>query len=312
MGKHLLLILAIISLTATGQINFKRQKEYGRMSISNEDFKKLVKTIHYYHGEQSNDTTKHVIPKYDNGQPVSKGILDLINKPYYSISMEINDGGQTQELSSFDDIDKLDLDGHTYDRLNLTYINLNQPISEIRITFNNSYRNLSIGGSEKRKVDGVYRDLDEQLSERVSTFSFIRWDMIFSSLLFLSFLFAMIIVISASASQSADAKKYLYMRIICGIYVAVCIIYFLSTYDLADFFPQFQLKPDDTAWWDRYGNLIGVIGFFGSVYFGVVKIIRQLIAPAATANSETLNTSTQNPDLQAHNDQSDQFEQSRP
>ncbi|WP_131537428.1 hypothetical protein [Pedobacter nototheniae] len=286
MKQILLFLLSILHFAAFGQetVQFSRDKNYERLTISKDDLAKLIKSLRYYHNENRPDSIQ----------------LGRI----HSISCKIGRNNESQTFTGFSQLEKIDLDGKDYTDLDIAYSDQHQPISSVYIKFSSYDRRLSIDGTDQQKVNSLFRELDEQLTAKEDFFSFINWHASLSTIFFVIFMFAQLIYFQIKPQDNNPSSLRLVrtIKFICIIYSITWVLFLLSPIKLSNFFSDFTLTADPSHWWDKYGNFIGVFSFLGATAFGIIKFLGKIFI------------STNSPQIQneATEVQSDSFDSSNP
>jgi hypothetical protein len=266
MRYKLFFILSFIAITTFGQnaVNYLRTNDYDRLKISIEDFKKIVASVQYYYNETQQDSTDRyriVIFKCD------------FSKKEKSLT-----------LSSFKQVAELNLNGENYSDIVLSYSWNTKPISEVTIFLNNSFRKIKVSGTDEKKVEALYRDIDNQLRSKETPFAWVNWVMTFTFFLYFIFVFALIMCIYTAKNVFSKnrTRQSTVILIVAGFYCFVALGFYFSPLSLGDMFPDFLLTPDKSTWIDRNINLLGFIAFVFTIISIIYKAIRWILEKKAT------------------------------
>ncbi len=259
--KTLTLILILFSsniIFGQNSIEYIRSNELEKIKIDVNDFKKLVSSIEYYCDKKTNDSTNTSI--------------------YPTIICNITSKSKALTLSSFKQISNWNIDNETYDKVSFYYSYPNKPISQIEIHFSYYGRNITIKGLDEKKVEALYRDLNEQLAYRKILFSKIEIGIIISIFMYLLFMFSVYLMpTSFNLIYKGERKKStIFIFLLTLSYFIFYSFYLYSDMSVRNFFPGFELTPDNLSWIDRNTNLLGFIGFIITlitIIFGFLKWI---------------------------------------
>ncbi|MFC1225337.1 hypothetical protein ACFE6N_16125 [Pedobacter sp. BG31] len=262
--KYILIaILLTISISSLAQekVEFSREKMYDRMTMSRERLIKLIKAIDYYHNENLPDSIS----------------LDIYRK--HAISLEVGKEDESQTLTGFKQIEQIELDGRKYSKLDILYLNQQQPISSINLNLASYSRRLAIKGTDQQRVNALFRELDEHLVDSEDFLGFVNWNAILSTALFCLMLLAQLIFfqIKPQENNTASIRLAKTIKFVCVVYSVIWLLLMLSPFELSSLFPGFSLSSDPTHWWDKYANFIGVFSFLGTALFGIIKFLSKIL-----------------------------------
>ncbi|MCX6238093.1 MAG: hypothetical protein NTY07_11165 [Bacteroidia bacterium] len=253
-----LAILILAELSSVGQTGFTRSNEYNRLRLSTSDLKKICNSILYYYLEV----------------PIDSSLLS--DKAHLYITCQ--NKGKEIILTSFDQISELNIDGEDYSAFNLDYTYRAKPIAVVNIALSNYSRTLSVTGKDIKKVEALYRDIDDQLRSNENSLGWINWGMVF---LFLSFIiFSVALTFGMIAAQVLFSKKRdkesVVSFIVCLLICLLLIIFSLSPISFSDIFPGFLLTNEKVPWYVKNALLIvviGILGSFGTIYQIIIFLI---------------------------------------
>ncbi|MFA5300145.1 MAG: hypothetical protein WC389_18310 [Lutibacter sp.] len=250
---QLIFTLVASSCLGQNQIEQIRTSEYEKLSIDFKDFKKIIESIEYYYLNTEKDSL-------DPYNPV-KLRVELIRKD------------KAISLSTFSQFKEFFKNGENYDDLVVYYSWDNKTISEVRLILNDFYRKLSVSGSDEKKVEALFRDIDFELKEHEQFLSWVNFEIIIVILMFSTFIISsryLLESIQQLKNGNID-KKTIFIFVITLILMLCGIIFFFSKTKVSDFFPGFELTPDNTNFVDKYGNFIG----FALSIVAIIGLIRQ-------------------------------------
>lgn len=221
-----------------------RTSEYDGISIDLKDFKKIIESINYYHLKAHKDT----LDKYDRA----------------SLRIELTSKDQAISLSAFSQLKDLSLDDESYTNIRVSYSWDEKDISRVEISLNSAYRSLSITGSDVKKVEALFRDIDDQLSSNEMALSWIPFVFILQLLLMFAFIYSIkYFVLSFQKLYDGNRdRRTLFIFISTLVILIFEIIFFFSEVRIRDFFPDVQLTSNQESFIERYGE---ITGFFLSV-----------------------------------------------
>jgi hypothetical protein len=153
------------------------------------------------------------------------------------------------------------MDSENYDDIVVYYSWDNKTISEVRLILNDFYRKLSVSGSDEKKVEALFRDIDYHLNEHKQFLSSVNFELIIIILMFLTFIISSRYLLE-SIQQLKNGninKKTIFIFAITSILILSGVIFFFSKTKISDFFPGFELTPDNANFVDKYGNFIGFV-----------------------------------------------------
>ena len=258
MKYKLLFILSFLVVTAFGQktVNYLRTSDYDRLRISIEDFKKIITSIQYYYNETPKDSTDR-------------------NKTF-SFKCDFSKKDKALTLSTFKQLAELNLNGESYSDIVFIYSWDNKPISEVTIYLNNSYRKLTVSGTDEKKVEALYRDLDTQLHSNETFLAWINLVLTFTLATYLIFLLS--VMTCSYTAQNVFSKdrtrQSTIIFIVACLFCFVALVFYLSPISFKDLFPNFLLTPDKSTWLDRNINAFGFIAFLLTVITLVYQIVK--------------------------------------
>jgi len=241
----LFILLVSLTINSFGQrtVNYLRTNDYNRLQISIQDFKRVISSIQYYYKETPQDS----IDQYRT----------------FNFRCNFSKRGKALSVSSFKQVAELEFNGEYFTDIVLIYSWDSKPISEVTLYLNNSYRKLSVYGTDEKKVEALYRDIDHQLQSSETTLAWINWDMTFGLLATLIFTFAIQIFIIATRKIFSKERTRLntVLFFLTGLYCFSAFVFYFSSLSFKDMFPGFLLTPDRLTWIDKNANIIGFIGF---------------------------------------------------
>lgn len=248
MNKQVLTLLIFIQLvfltTAQKPAEQIRTSRYGRVSIGLDDFQKIVESIEYYFVNTNIDT------------------LERYNKP--RISAELVRKDKAISLSSFSQLKELESIDETYTHVHIRYSWDEKGVSEVNLSLNENYRTLSVTGSDVKKVEALFRDLDSQLQSNELILSWIAFDLIILMLLMYAFILSLKYgyLSFERLNRGERDRRTVFIFFSALIIVVLEIIFFFSEVRVKDIFPEVQLTPKNSGFIQRYGD---TIGFFLSI-----------------------------------------------
>jgi len=261
MRYKLFFILSFLAITAFGQntVNYLRTNDYDRLKISIEDFKKIVASVQYYYNETHKDST-------DRYRTVS-------------FKCDFSKKEKSLTLSSFKQVTELNLNGENYSDIVFSYSWDTKPISEVTIFLNNSFRKITVSGTDEKKVEALYRDLDNQLQSKETPFAWVNLVMTFTFFLYLIFTFALIMCIYTAENVFSKnrTRQSTVTLIVAGLYCFVALGFYFSHLSLRDMFPDFLLTPDKSTWIDRNINILGFIAFVLTIISIIFKATKWIL-----------------------------------
>ena len=275
----ILLFTATLNAAAQDKVEFSREKNYKRMTMSKEALIKLIKAIQYYHNENLPDT------------------ISLSTYRKHSINLEIGRNNESQILTGFQQIEKIELDGKDYTRLEITYLNTEQAISSINLNLASYNRRLAIKGTDQQKVNALFRELDEHLIESQNFLAFINWSAVISATALCLFVLCQFIFFQIKPQENNPGSIRLAKTIknICVIYDVIFIAFFLSPLELSELFPGFTLTAEPSLWWDKYGNFIGVFSVIIPATIAIIKFLSKILVFTNTNETSPAATEIQAP-----------------
>lgn len=269
----LLFLLTLGTLSSFGQrtVNYLRTNDYNRLRISIDELKKIVSSIQYYFDETPKDSTDQ---------------FRII-----AFKCDFSKKGKALSLSSFKQIAELNLDGESYNDIVLIYSWDTKPISEITFYLNCSYRKISISGTDEKKVEALFRDIDAQLKATETTLAWINWEMVFGIAATLLYVFLIPILAYAVVDLFTKKRnrKTTVVFLISGTYCIAAVIFFFSPFSFRDMLPGFLLSPNKTSWIDNNANLLGFIGFIFTIIPIIYKTTKWVWREHATEADKTSN-----------------------
>lgn len=268
-----LLFISYYPVFSQEPVEFSRDKTYERLTISKDGLKKLMKSLEYYHYENPTDSTSVYI------------------KP--SISCEVGRDNESQTLNGFGQMEKIEFDDKDFTELNIIYSNSRKPISSINLNLSSNYRKLSIKGTDQKKVNALFRELDEQLTTSEDFLGFVNWSAILTATSFCLFMLAQFILfqIKPQENNSRDINLVRIIKSGCIIFIIGCLVFLFSPFKLDDWFPGFTLTSNPTHWWDKYGNFIGVFSFLGPAIYGTFRFLSKILVSATATPQDNTPTS---------------------
>jgi len=262
----LFFLLSLLTITAFGQktVNYLRTNNYDRLKISIEDFKEIIASVQYYYNETPKDSTDR----------------------YWSNSFKCDFSKKEKALtlSSFKQVEELNLNGENYSDIVFIYSWDAKPISEVTIFLNNSYRKLTVSGTDEKKVEALYRDLDNQLQSKEPPFAWVNLVMTFTFFLYSVFVFALIICFIAAENVFSEnrTRQSTFVFIVASLYCVIALIFYFSPFNFRDMFPDFLLTPDKSTWIDRNINILSFIAFVITIIPIIYKTIKWFLQNKST------------------------------
>lgn len=269
------LLLFCCNVYSQDEINFIQQRTYAKILMSIDDLNKIIEDINYYIPIDTSSSGKEMAYSHSQTLTLSDKSRNLTYKKFGAISKEA--------------IGKI-----RFNKLRLDYRGINKDISIIEIKLNHYERTLYISGSDQRKIEALFQNIDKRLEICTTTFGWIDWYSFIPPILILLFI---LIISSWFASFSLPNKDRSWViLIIVGfvvlVFLAYSIVYVMSGEHTL--FPKFTLKSEITSWIDRNANNMEFVGFLAlviSLFSWLIKLsIKNKTPLDQNSEKETLDT----------------------
>ncbi|QMU28770.1 hypothetical protein [Adhaeribacter radiodurans] len=254
------ILLAFFSIGQTPIEYYTRANEYGSLRLPLCDFKEIASDIEYF----VKDTTS------GSSNP----------RDFPLLKCDFRRDEKTITLTSFNQVKLLNLEKESYTEVSLVYNFDNQPITEANLSLGNRYRKLTVKGTDEKKVQALYRAIDESIHSKEYPVPLQQYKEFVMGLAWLVFSFSFFSLknVSEKASTIQNAiKKAVWYAILIVISGIVVVLYSVNK---INFFPDLLLAADSSSWTDRNTNLLGLIGFYITVItllFSIAKYIYKTI-----------------------------------
>ena len=243
-----ILIICVLKCYSQSDMAYSRTNKYGHLKLSAKDFKELITSIKYYADEYKSKDDSIVAG---------------------SIHCTFKKNKKALYVQSFNDIANVDLDDKAYDYVYLKYEYENKNAALlVEVLLEDSRREIFIGGTDEKKIDALYREIDERLRLNEQTG---WWEAIPLSILAISLIVLIVgICYLAIISKKLDRPKLIMLTL---MYFLLMIFSLGISIKSWDWFPGFTLSKDNPAFYEKYGPEMGFIGFILSIIGAITPVV---------------------------------------